>query len=513
MAGSQSPAPVLNTALITFGTVLATFMYALDTTIANVAMPHMQGSFAAGQDQITWVLTSYIVASAIMTPPTGWLSNRFGRRRLFLISIAGFAGASVLCGIASSLEQMVIFRVLQGMFGAALVPMSQSILLDSYPREKHGSAMAIWGMGSVVGPVLGPTLGGWLTDNYSWRWVFYINIPFGLLAFLVVSAAVPESKINRKLRFDTFGFAALSIALAALQMLLDRGEQLDWFGSTEIVIEAVLSGLFFYIFLVHIFTAERPFISPRLFVDRNFSIGLVFITAVGVVLYGTLALLPPLLQNLLGYPVFTAGLLMAPRGVGTMIAMFVVGRLVTKYDPRYLVLFGLALSAYSLWWIQGFSLNVPDWEIAGSGLIQGFGLGFVFVPLTTLTFATLATEWRNEGTGLYNLMRNIGSSIGISAVITLLTQNTQIMHAALAEHVTLFNRLFDAPVLQRFWNLQTPTGVAVLNAEVTRQASMVAYINDFKMMMILTLLLIPLTLMISPPRKAAAAGTAPVIVD
>ncbi|HEX9465045.1 MAG TPA: DHA2 family efflux MFS transporter permease subunit, partial [Alphaproteobacteria bacterium] len=238
-------------ALVTFGTMLATFMQALDSTIANVALPYMQGNFAANQDQITWVLTSYIVAAAIMTPPTGWLSNRFGRKRLFMVSVAGFTVASILCGLAGSLSQMVIYRVLQGLFGAALVPLSQSTLLDSYPRERHGSAMAIWGLGAVVGPVLGPTLGGWLTDHYSWRWVFYINVPFGVLAFLVISSAVPETKINRSLRFDVFGFAMLSLAVAALQMFLDRGELKDWFGSTEIVVEAVLAGLFFYVFLVH----------------------------------------------------------------------------------------------------------------------------------------------------------------------------------------------------------------------------------------------------------------------
>jgi MFS transporter, DHA2 family, multidrug resistance protein len=498
-------------ALITFGTMLATFMQALDATIANVALPHMQGGFSASQDQITWVLTSYIVAAAIMTPPTGWLSNRFGRKRLFLTSIGGFVIASVLCGLATSLYEMVAFRIMQGMCGAALVPLSQSILLDSYPTERHGSAMAIWGMGAVLGPVLGPSLGGWLTEEYSWRWVFYINVPFGILAFLVVTAAVSETKIDKGLRFDGFGFATISLAIASLQMFLDRGQQLDWFGSTEIVVEAVLAGLAFYIFVVHSFTTDQPFISPKLFKDRNFSVSLIFISGVGVVLFATMALLPIMLQNLLGYPVFSAGLLLAPRGVGTILAMSIVGRLLTRMDARHLLVFGLIVTAYSFWWMSSFALNVTQWDVAMSGLIQGFGMGFVYVPLTTIAFSTLAPEKRNESAGVFNLMRNIGSSVGISIVVTLLTQNTQIVHSELATNVTRFNPLFQAPGVHRFWNLTTPEGLAAINGEITRQASMIGYIDDFKLMMILTVALIPLVLLFSRPRRAAQGHPAMVM--
>lgn len=501
-----------NLALITLGTVLATFMQALDATIANVALPHMQGGFAASQDQITWVLTSYIVAAAIMTPPTGWLSNRFGRKRVFLISIGGFVIASVLCGLATSLGEMVAFRVLQGMCGAALVPLSQSVLLDSYPKERHGSAMAIWGMGAVVGPVLGPTLGGWLTDQYSWRWVFYINVPFGVLAFLVISASVAETRVQKGLRFDAFGFAFLSLAVASLQMFLDRGQQLDWFGSTEIVVEAVLAALAFYIFVVHVFTSDAPFISPRLFRDRNFSVSLLYISAVGVVLFATMALLPSMLQSLLGYPVFSAGLLLAPRGVGTIAAMVFVGRLLARMDARHLLVFGLAVTAYSFWWMASFPLDVPQRDVVMSGLIQGFGMGFVWVPLTTIAYSTLAPEFRNEGAGVFNLMRNIGSSVGISTVVALLTRNTQIVHSDLASHVTPFNPALRGAAAQRFWNLATPEGLAAINGEVTRQAAMIGYIDDFKLMMLLTLALIPLVLLFSP-QKRAAQGQPALVMD
>jgi len=511
-AQPDAPEEPLNLALITFGTMLATFMQALDSTIANVALPHMQGSFAASQDQITWVLTSYIVAAAIMTPPTGWLSNRFGRKRLFLVSVAGFTVASILCGIAGSLTQMVIYRVLQGLFGAALVPLSQSTLLDSYPRERHGSAMAIWGLGAVVGPVLGPTLGGWLTDHYSWRWVFYINLPFGILAFLVISSAVPETKVNRALRFDVFGFAMLSLAVASLQMLLDRGELKDWFGSTEIMVEAVLAGLFFYVFLVHTFTTDQPFINPKMLKDRNFAVSLLFMAVVGVVLFATMALMPPFLQTLLDYPVFSVGLLLAPRGLGTMFAMLFVGRLLSRIDARYPLVFGLLLSVYSLWWMEGFSLDVPTYDIIVTGVMQGFGIGFVWVSLTTVAFSTLPQAMRNEAAGLFNLMRNIGASIGISAVTALLEETTQIVHASLAQHVTPFNPAFQAPMVQQFWNLQTAKGLAALNAEVTRQAAMIAYLDDFKAIMVMTFILVPLVLLISPT-KQSRGKPAPVIAD
>ncbi len=507
MEQTQKP---LNLTLITFGTMLATFMQALDSTIANVALPHMQGSFAASQDQITWVLTSYIVAAAIMTPPTGWLSNRFGRKRLFLLSVAGFTMASILCGIAGSLTQMVIYRVLQGLFGAALVPLSQSTLLDSYPRERHGSAMAIWGLGAVVGPVLGPTLGGWLTDNYSWRWVFYINVPFGVLAFLVISSAVPETKINRGLRFDVFGFAMLSIAVASLQMFLDRGEIKDWFGSLEIIVECVLAGLFFYVFLVHTFTTDQPFISPRLLKDRNFAVSLLFMAVVGVVLFATLALMPPFLQTLLGYPVFTVGLLLAPRGLGTMVAMLFVGRILSRVDARIPLAFGLILAVYSLVWMEDFNLDVPTWDIVASGLMQGFGIGFVWVSLTTVAFSTLPPTMRNEAAGVFNLMRNIGASVGISSMTALLTENTQRAHASLAAQVTPFTPLLQNPAIHRFWNPDTAAGLARLNAEVTRQASMIAYLDDFKAIMILTLILLPLVLLITS-QKGRSGAAMPVV--
>lgn len=503
---AQAPSKVgphpRHVALLTLCVMLATIMQALDTTIANVALPYMQGSLSATTDQINWVLTSYIVAAAIATPVTGFLEQRLGRKRLFQIAVAGFTGASVLCGIATSLPEMVVFRLLQGLFGASLVPLSQAVLLDSYPKEKHGSAMAMWGVGVMVGPILGPTLGGWLTEVYNWRWVFYINVPIGILTFLGLSAYLSETE-TCKGGFDWFGFAMLSIAIGSFQMMLDRGEQLDWFSSTEIVIEAVLAALAFYLFLVQTFTVKQPFIDPAIFKDRNLSVGLCFIFVVGIILLASLALITPYLQNLMGYPVITAGMVLAPRGIGTMFAMMLVGRIINKVDPRILLVVGLLITAEVLWEMTRFTPNVSEWTLIRTGVMQGLGLGFMFVPLSTITFATLPAHLRTQGTALYSLMRNIGSSIGISLVIFLLTRNTQLVHAELAGHVTPFNDALGQVGPSHFWNLATTVGKAALNAEVTKQAAVVAYANDFKLMMLVALVALPLVLLL---KKAKGQG-------
>ncbi len=507
MIAPPAPAAGAPRGPITVSIMLPTVMQALDTTIANVALPHMQGSLSATQDQISWVLTSYIVAAAIMTPPTGFLSARFGRKRLFLAAVAGFTVASMLCGVAGSLAEMVLFRLLQGAFGASLVPLSQAVLLDTYPRERHGSAMALWGLGVMVGPILGPMLGGYLTEYYSWRWVFYINLPVGVLAFLGILAFVPETSKDPGRPFDVLGFVVLCLAIGALQMMLDRGEQMDWFASTEIVAYAVAAALGLYLFLIQMLTAPRPFLEPEVFKDRNFVTGLFFIFVVGAVLLATLALLPPFLQNLMGYPVILAGLVLAPRGIGTMAAMIVVGRLVGRLDARLLILVGLALTALSLWEMAGFTTEVGSWTIARTGVVQGLGLGFIFVPLSTLTFATLPSRHRTEAAGLYSLMRNIGSSIGISVVVSLLVRGTQANHAALAERITPYDPLFRAPHLPPAWSLADPAGMAALNAEVTRQAATIAYLNDFRLMTLVTLLVMPFLLLLrSPPIEVLGHG-------
>lgn len=493
--------------MVTVSVMLATIMQALDTTIANVALPHMQGSMSATQDQISWVLTSYIVAAAICMPLTGFLSARLGRRRVFMWSVAGFTIASMMCGAAQSLNEIVLFRLLQGAFGASLVPLSQSVMLDTYPTEKHGSAMAMWGVGVMVGPILGPFLGGFLTENYNWRWVFYVNMPFGLLAWFGLAAFVKETPIDQNKRFDMFGFGMLALAIGSLQMMLDRGESQNWFTSREVLIEAMLAGLAFYLFVAHIFTSRNPFIEPGLFRDRNFAVGLVFIFIVGIILLATMALLPPFMQNLMGYPVLDVGLLLAPRGVGTMIAMHTVGRLSGKLDPRYKILTGLLLTSFSLWQMTHFTTETSGFEIVRSGVIQGLGLGFIFVPLSTITFSTLEPRYRNEGTALFSLLRNIGSSIGISIVIAYLSRNIQINHAAFASYINPFNLALQHAAQSGVVNTDSTAGLMALNGEVTRQAATLAYLQDFRLMMFITLSAVPFVLLMRAPGHQGKPAT------
>jgi DHA2 family multidrug resistance protein len=487
-------------ALITVSVMLASIMSALDTTIANVALPRMQGSVSATQDQMAWVLTSYIVAAAIMTPLSGWLAGQIGRNRVFLYSVAGFTVASMLCGLAQSLPQIILARLVQGLCGAALVPLSQAVLLDINPLERHARAMAVWVMGVTLGPIIGPALGGWLTENYNWRWVFYINVPFGILAFLGILRFLPEAPISKS-RFDFFGFSALSVGIAAFQIMLDRGQLRDWFSSTEIWIEATVAVVAAYLFVIHMLTTtEQRFVSPALLKDRNFLTGNVFIFIVGAVLYATLALLPPLLQDLLNYPVVTTGLVTAPRGAGTLAAMFIVGRLMGKVDIRLIIGTGFALAAVSSWQMTGFDLQMDSAMVVWSGLLQGLGTGFVYVPLAAATFATLTPALRNEGTAIFSLTRNLGSSIGISVVNTLLTRNTQIMHATLGEHVTRYSPVLRARLSGGSPSLHTLAG---LNATVTEQAAMIAYNNDFQLMMVLSLAAIPLVFLLRKGRGSA----------
>jgi DHA2 family multidrug resistance protein len=498
---------------VAMSVMLATIMQALDTTIANVALPHMQGTMGATQDQISWVLTSYIVAAAIFMPLTGFITARWGRKRVFMWSVVGFTLASMLCGAAQTLPEIVLFRLLQGIFGASLVPLSQAVLLDTYPPEQHGKAMAMWGVGVMVGPILGPTLGGWLTEYYNWRWVFYINLPFGVLAWLGLAAFVRETPIDRTRRFDLLGFALLSLGIGAMQMMLDRGQSLDWFANPEIVVEALLAGLALYLFVAHMFTHDHPFIEPGLFKDRNFSVGLVLIFIVGIILLATMALLPPFMQSLLGFPVIDVGYLLAPRGVGTMIAMMMVGKFSGRVDVRYMIFFGLILTSLSLWEMTLFNANIDGWDIVRTGVTQGFGLGFIFVPLSTITFASLAARYRNEGTALFSLMRNIGSSIGISVVMTYLAQRTQANHAAFADYINPFNLALRQAVEADAYNLTTPQGLAAINGEVTRQAAMLAYLQDFRLMMWITLIAIPLVVLLRAPVKQAAASGAHAAID
>jgi len=484
-----------NVLMVTASTMLATIMQVLDTTIANVALPHMQGNLGAGSDQITWVLTSYIVATAIMTLPVGYLAQRFGRRNIFLWSVAGFTITSMLCGQASSLTEMIVWRMLQGVFGASMVPLSQATLLDTFPREKLASAMSIWGMGVMLGPILGPSLGGWLTDAYSWRWVFYINVPLGIASLIGIYVYLPDTPL-RKQRFDRWGFAFIALAVATLQLLLDRGEQVDWFESLEVQLYAVISLLGLYLFVVHTKTTDNKFFSPALFRDRNFMSGVVFIFIVGIVLLATMALLPPFLQQWKGYPAVTTGLVLMPRGVGTMAAMLAVSRILRYIDARIVILVGMSLVSLSLQHMAGFTMEVGQRELVLTGVLQGLGLGLVMVPVSTLAYATLAPGLRDEATALFSLARNMGSSIGVSIVMAVLSRSLWINQQELASRIQSSPDLI-AGIRNSGELMSMPAAVI---QEVSRQAAEIAYVNDFHLLMLINLVAMPLVLLLSNPR-------------
>ena len=501
MRGEGTP-PVANRAAITATVIVACVMQGLDTTIVNVALPHIQGSMSASQDQISWILTSYIVSSAIMMPLTGWLAGRFGIKYIFLASIIGFTIASALCGAATSLTQLVLYRVLQGVCSAGLVPLGQATLFTIYPRERHGYAMAIFSTGSMMGPIIGPTLGGWLTENFDWRWCFYINLPVGALCAFGVFMFIRQSRPMRGDQFDMLGFAMLSIGVGSLQLMLDRGQIKDWFHSTEIWIDATIAVLCFYLLVVHTLTAgERSFLNRELLKSPNFVAGSLLMFGVGMILSGTLVLMPSMMQVLMNYPVFDAGWMMAPRGFGTMLAMFIVARMINRVDNRLFILVGFLLTAASLWQMTGFSLLMGSGPILFAGFAQGFGLGCTFVPLNLLALSGLPHHILTQGTALRALMRMLGGSIGIAVLETQLTQNTQIVHSRLIEWLRPDNPLAQAPYLTAPFSLTDPSGIAALNHEVTRQAAMIAYNDDFALMLLVILASLPLLLLVRVPRR------------
>jgi DHA2 family multidrug resistance protein len=515
-AAAPIAVPGLRRNMVTICAMTATIMQALDTTIANVALPYMQGSLSASQDQINWVLTSYIVAAAIMTAPVGWIANRFGRKRIFIICSGGFTIASVLCGLAQDINQMVLFRLLQGVFGAALVPLSQAVMLDSYALHERAKAMSIWGMGVMMGPIMGPSLGAWLTETYSWHWVFFVNLPFGIVTVLGLLAFMDETKANRDLRFDWFGFAALAVGIGSMQVALDRGEQLGWLESNEIIAEIIVSIIGFYYFFAHSLTTAKPFIQFAIFKDRNFIGGCVFMAVMGLVLFSTMALSSPYLQNVIGYPIITAGLLLASRGCGTFVAMMLVGRMMRYIEARTLIISGLSLTCLSLFYMTGWTDQTGVPEIVTLSIVQGFGFGLVFVPLSTVAFLTLPNHLRTDGTSMLTLLRNVASSIGISIVIAQLTEGGRRVYAVLNEHVTPFNHAMQMPNVRGMIDMTTDAGRALADVMVSLQAQIIAFSLDYQMVMIFTLCTIPLAIIIGSSKAALrkqAAGPDHAVIE
>jgi DHA2 family multidrug resistance protein len=490
--------------------MFSTFMEVLDTTVVNVSLEHIAGDLSSTIDEATWALTSYLVANAIILPITGWLASYFGRKRLLMMSIIGFTIASFLCGFSPSLEFLVICRIIQGAAGGCLQPLSQAILLEAFPPDQRGKAMGFWGLGIVVAPVLGPVLGGWLTDSYSWRWVFYINIPVGIASLIMTQLYVfdPSYLKRAKTKIDYWGIGFLAIWIGALQIALDKGEQDDWFGSHFIVTLMIVTIVFFVIFLIREFMAEHPVVDLRVFKQRTFSAGVVLMTVVGFVLYGSLVLLPIWIQTLLGYPALAAGVALAPRGMGSMLGMPLIGALMPKTDPRRFLACGLVIGAATLWQFSTLSLDTGYWNLFWPQFIQGFSLALLFVPLTTITMSPISREKMGNATSIFNLTRNMGGSIGIAMVQTLQSRYTQKHVNYLASHITPFDPQATRRLDMLSAQMGRPRALATIFGMIHAQAAMLSFVDVFRILALMFLALVPLLLIMKRPQRGAAAEIA-----
>ena len=472
-----------------------TFLYAMTVTIANVALPQMRGALGASPDQIAWVVTANLVGTAITTPLAGWLTSRFGRRPLCIACVIGFGAASLGCGMADSLTELVLFRLLQGGFGAPLVPVSQSIVLDTYAKRHHGAVIAIYGMGSVLGPIVGPVAGGWLAEAYDWRWVFYMIVPFTLLALVGTLAFIHDREPGKKVRLDWLGFLLLSVSLASAQLMLDRGERADWFDSAEIVAWATLAALALYAFFAHSATTERPFLDPRLLGDRNFSVGITLIFVFGMLNFTPMTMLPPMLQGVSGYPDSVIGFVLGARGLGTLVGFFLM-IYASRLDPRAMITLGFLLQAYAGWDLAHLAMNPGIADVFWPMAVQGFGVGVLWVPITVVTFSTLDPARVSEASGVYHMVRNIGSSIHISLSTSLAVRMTRTSYAELAERVTPYSEPLSMPWVTGAWNLQDARGLAALSQEISRQASMIGYLDAFVFFVVTSLAVLPLVFLL-----------------
>jgi DHA2 family multidrug resistance protein len=477
-----------------------------DTSLISIALRHMQGSLSATQDQIAWVLTSYLIALAVMTPLWGAVSSIFGRKPLILLSIAGFTLFSLLSGTSETLTEIVIYRFVQGMFGAALIPLSQSSLLSIYPREDFGIAMGWWGVGIMFGPVFGPTLGGYITEYFSWRWVFYLNLPIGLMAFVMIAILVPRPGNNKKREFNYFGFVMLAITVASLQFILDRGERLDWFSSPIIIMLALVSAGALWVFLVNSMTSKVPLVDPLIFRDKNYVFGIILRIMFGVLLFGSLVLIPPFLQNQGGYPMIDSGIIMASRGGGAMVAAMFVGHLIKIVDPRKVIIFGMSLSAMTMWQYSNYTQDINLTHVLINNFFQGVALSCFVIPVNTIAFSTMEPEQRDAGTAFYSLLNNMGRSLGIALFASYLARNTQAAHSVLSELITPFGDGWRHGVVPEAWDLNSIAGLRAVNRMVSQQAELIAYISDFRLLTIILVLSMPAVLLMRNPLRDARAG-------
>ena len=499
----DSSKPGLREWLILATVQLTTLLFGMSITIANVVLPQMKGALSATQDQIAWVVTFNLVAMAIGTPITGWLASRLGWRNLMLISVGGFTVATAFCGMATSLEALILFRVAQGLFGAPIFPLGQGMLLASFPRHMHALVLMMWGVGGVVGPVVGPIFGGMIAEALDWRWAFFMIVPFGVLGLLGAWISLGNQEREPGRRLDFTGFLALAVAIGATQLMLDRGQRLDWFDSTEIMLEAAIAIIAFYLFVVHTLTATRPFLNPRLFLDRNFTLGLMLVFTMGMLSYTPMVLFPPLLQELRGYPDSVVGFLLAARGCGNWLSFLIVVQF-TRYDARLCLAVGLAMQALAGLAMAQLDINLSSFDVFWTNVLQGFGFGLAYTPMAVLAFVTLDVRLMTEGASVFNLIRHFGSSIFISLSIMVLVRSTAQNYAGMTEWISPFNELFSYPSLSGLWSTETTTGLAALSGEIKRQSTMIGYINAFYLFAGAAAIAIPLSWLFRQPPKATA---------
>src|SRR5437763_6035807 len=506
--------PHVNPWLVAVAVMFATFMEVLDTTVVNVSLPHIAGSLSATIDESTWALTSYLVANAIVLPMTGWLARTFGRKRLLMASVAGFTSSSFLCGLAPNLPTLIVFRILQGATGGAMQPLSQAVLLEAFPPQDRGKAMGFWGLGIVVAPILGPVLGGWLTDNYSWRWVFYINIPVGIASIVMTKLYIfdPPYLRQESRKVDYWGIGMLAVGIGALQIVLDKGQEEDWFSSHLITMLAILSAVTLIVLVIHELTTDDPVVDLRVFRERSYAVGVFLMTMVGFVLYGSMVMLPVMLQTVFGYPPLQAGIAMAPRGIGSFFMMPVVGMMTGRFDARKLLTAGLFAGGITLIWLSTLNLQAGYWDIFWPQLAQGAGMALLFVPLTTVAMDAIPRERMGNATSLFNLMRNIGGSIGIATTGTMLARNNQSTTALLGANVTPYDPASQSMMMQMKGAFMaagadavtaTNRAYAAMFGLLQRQATMVSFVGIFQLLGVVFIAMVPLLLLMKRPQRAA----------
>lgn len=488
--------------LITIAMTLTNTMFWADPNMVTVILPYMQGSLSATLDQVSWVLTTFIVAQAMVSPVIGWLTARVGRKQLMLTCIGMFTTCACLCASADSISEIIIYRVGQGLCGAPLVALSQAVLLDAYPRERHGTAMGVWLAGVAIAASVGPVVSGYLTEHYSWRLVFFASVPLAAVTSTLIILYMRDTARSAAGHFDALGFCMIATGVAALQIMLDRGEREDWFDSSLIVLLGAVAAIGLYLFLVHTITTTKPLVNPRLMRDRNFALGMMFVIGFGVLQYTSLALWPPFVRVVLDMPMDTAGMVLANRGIGLFPAMLFGSWFVNRYDPRILMVVGLSTVALTLKMMSGFTQDSSVLSVVMTAFVQGAGFGATFLPLSAITFATLNSSLRSEGTALYNFGQNIGGSMGIAILVAVLSRSIQTNRSRLVEHATPYNELFREPYLPQLWSLENLNGLAAVNAEISRQATMIAYTNDFAALMFVALAAVPLMLLLKNPRSA-----------